>query len=91
MADVVAALDAGAAFIEGSICGIGGGMMTPTTLGTVGNLATEDIVHLLNEMRIATGVTTEAAIAAAWECCAFTRHHTTESRDSGWNARPNHG
>ena len=67
MANIVAALDAGAAFIEGGICGIGGGIMTPTTMGAVGNLATEDIVHLLNEMEIATGITTDDAIAAAWD------------------------
>ncbi|MGE0749795.1 MAG: hydroxymethylglutaryl-CoA lyase [Variibacter sp.] len=65
MANIVAALDAGATFVEGAICGIGGGIMTPTTMGAVGNLATEDIVHLLNEMGIETGVSTEAAVAAA--------------------------
>lgn len=67
LANVVAALDAGASFIEGSICGIGGGIMMPTTIGSVGNLATEDLVHLLNEMGIVTGITTEDAIAAAWD------------------------
>jgi hydroxymethylglutaryl-CoA lyase len=65
MANIVAALDAGATFVEGAICGIGGGIMTPTTMGAVGNLATEDIVHLLNEMGIETGVSTDAAVAAA--------------------------
>ena len=64
-ANIVAALDAGASFIEGSICGIGGGIMTPAAMGSVGNLATEDIVHLLNEMGIHTGLSTEAVIAAA--------------------------
>ncbi len=67
MANIVAALDAGASFIEGSICGIGGGIMTPTTMGAVGNLATEDIVHLLNELGIDTGVSTDAVIAGAWD------------------------
>src|SRR5438128_185256 len=67
MANIVAALDAGASFIEGSICGIGGGIMTPTTMGAVGNLATEDIVHLLNEMGITTGVSTDDVIAGAWD------------------------
>lgn len=65
MANIVAALDAGASFIEGSICGIGGGIMTPTTMGAVGNLATEDIVNLLNEMGVETGLSTEAVVAAA--------------------------
>jgi hydroxymethylglutaryl-CoA lyase len=64
IANVLAALDAGASFIEGAICGIGGGIAMPKTIASVGNLATEDIVHMLNEMDIATGVET-AEIAAA--------------------------
>jgi hydroxymethylglutaryl-CoA lyase len=67
MANIVAALDAGATFVEGSICGIGGGIMTPTTMGAVGNLATEDIVNLLNEMGVDTGLATDAVVAAAWD------------------------
>ena len=65
MANIVAALDAGASFIEGSICGIGGGIMTPTSMASVGNLATEDLVHFLNTMGIETGVSTEATLVAA--------------------------
>ena len=63
-ANVLAALDAGAAFVEGAICGIGGGIAMPKTIASVGNLATEDIVHMLNEMGVKTGVET-AEIAAA--------------------------
>ncbi|MEZ5852936.1 MAG: hydroxymethylglutaryl-CoA lyase [Hyphomicrobiaceae bacterium] len=64
-ANVLAALDAGATFIEGAICGIGGGIAMPRTIASVGNLATEDIVHMLNEMGVKTGVTTEAIAAAS--------------------------
>lgn len=70
-ANILAALDAGASFIEGSICGIGGGIMTPTTMGSVGNLPTEDIVHMLNEMGVETGISTEAAVAAARDIAAL--------------------
>ena len=65
MANVLAALDAGATFIEGAICGIGGGIAMPRTIASVGNLATEDIVHMLNEMGIETGVETAQIAAAA--------------------------
>lgn len=65
LANVVAALDAGASFIEGAICGIGGGIAMPRTIASVGNLATEDIVHMLNEMGIDTGVATAEIAAAA--------------------------
>ncbi|MCC7274288.1 MAG: hydroxymethylglutaryl-CoA lyase [Alphaproteobacteria bacterium] len=64
-ANILAALDAGASFIEGSICGIGGGIMTPTSMASVGNIPTEDIVHMLNDMGIDTGVSTAEAVAAA--------------------------
>ena len=64
-ANMVAALDAGVTMIEGSICGIGGGIVFPGGTGSVGNLPSEDIVHFLNEMGIETGISTEDALAAA--------------------------
>jgi hydroxymethylglutaryl-CoA lyase len=70
-ANILAALDGGASFVEGSICGIGGGIMTPTSMGSVGNLATEDIVHMLNEMGIDTGLSTEAVVEAAQDIAAM--------------------
>ncbi len=65
MANVLAAMDAGAAFVEGAICGIGGGIAMPRTIASVGNLATEDIVHMLNEMGVETGIATAEIAAAA--------------------------
>ncbi len=65
LANILAALDAGASFIEGAICGIGGGIAMPRTISSVGNLATEDIVHMLNEMGISTGVKTSEIAQAA--------------------------
>lgn len=65
LANVLAALDAGASFIEGAICGIGGGIAMPHTIASVGNLATEDIVHMLNEMGVETGIETAKLVAAA--------------------------
>lgn len=65
LANVLAALDAGATFLEGAICGIGGGIMTPTSMRSVGNLATEDLVHFLNATGIDTGVVTDDVVAAA--------------------------
>ena len=65
LANVLAALDAGAGFVEGAICGIGGGIAMPKTIASVGTLATEDIVHMLNEMGIKTGVETSEIARAA--------------------------
>jgi hydroxymethylglutaryl-CoA lyase len=64
-ANVVAAIDAGASWIEGSICGIGGGIVMPDTVASVGNLPTEDIVAMLHEMGIETGLNPTEVIAAA--------------------------
>lgn len=64
-ANVLAALDAGSSFVEGAICGIGGGIAMPHTIASVGNLATEDIVHMLNECGVETGVSTAEIAAAA--------------------------
>jgi len=67
VANVLAALDAGAAFVEGSICGVGGGIAMPTNMGSVGNLPTEDIVHLLNACGMDTGLDTARVLACARE------------------------
>jgi hydroxymethylglutaryl-CoA lyase len=70
-ANLVAALDAGVTMVEGSICGIGGGIAFPGGSGSVGNLPSEDIVHFLNEMGIATGIATRDAMAAARDVAAI--------------------
>jgi hydroxymethylglutaryl-CoA lyase len=66
-ANVLAAMDAGASFIEGSICGIGGGIAMPTSVASVGNLPTEDLVVLFESMGIATGVDPAEIVAASRE------------------------
>ena len=64
-ANVIAAIDGGAAFVEGAICGIGGGIAMPTTTASVGNLPSEDLVCLLDAMGIETGIDPQAAVAAS--------------------------
>jgi hydroxymethylglutaryl-CoA lyase len=71
-ANLLAALDAGVTMVEGSICGIGGGIAFPGGTGSVGNLPSEDIVHFLNEMGIETGIATESARQAARDVAAMT-------------------
>jgi hydroxymethylglutaryl-CoA lyase len=70
-ANILAALDGGATSIEGAICGIGGGMTMPSTMGSVGNLASEDVVYLLNEMGIETGLDTASVVAASRDVAAL--------------------
>jgi hydroxymethylglutaryl-CoA lyase len=70
-ANVLAALDGGATFIEGSICGIGGGIAMPTSVASVGNLPTEDLVVLLESMDIRTGIDPQGAVAASRDIAAM--------------------
>lgn len=71
-ANLVAALDAGVTMVEGSICGIGGGIAFPDGTGSVGNLPSEDIVNFLNVMGVETGIDTEAVLTAAKDVAAIT-------------------
>lgn len=65
VANTVAALDGGADMVEGSICGIGGGIAFPDSAGSSGNLATENLVRHLDAMGIATGLDPVVVDAAA--------------------------
>jgi hydroxymethylglutaryl-CoA lyase len=70
-ANVLAAVDAGASFVEGSICGIGGGIAMPTSVAGVGNLPTEDLVALFEAMGVRTGIDPAEAAAASREIAAM--------------------
>ena len=63
LANVVAAMEAGASQFDGSVGGLGG---CPYALGASGNVATEDLVAMLHAMGVATGVRLEALLEAAW-------------------------
>lgn len=56
LANVVAALDAGIRTFDASIGGLGGCPFAP---GASGNVATEDVVYMLSEMGIETGIDIE--------------------------------
>lgn len=62
VANVVAAADAGVHTIDASIGGIGGCPFAPAATG---NVATEDVVYLLERMGLRTGVNLDAVIDAA--------------------------
>jgi len=62
LANVLAALGAGCRSFESSFGELGG---CPVPPGATGNIATEDLVSMLEEMGIATGVSLEGVLAAA--------------------------
>jgi hydroxymethylglutaryl-CoA lyase len=70
-ANVLAALDGGAQWLEGAMCGIGGGIAMPTTIGSVGNFAMEDLVTMLAEMGIDTGLDVGEVLAAGRDIAAM--------------------
>ena len=62
MANVLAALEAGVTEFDASVGGLGGSPFAP---GANGNLATEDVVHMLMDMGIETGVELDLLLEAA--------------------------
>jgi len=62
LANVLAALQAGIDSFESSFGELGG---CPVPAGATGNIATEDLVSMLEEMGIATGIDLEALLACA--------------------------
>ncbi|MBB54779.1 MAG: hypothetical protein CMF67_10450 [Magnetovibrio sp.] len=66
-ANMYGAILADAKSVEGSICGIGGGIAMPDGTGDIGNLRTEDIVNMLNRSEIETGLDTNLVLKTAKE------------------------
>jgi hydroxymethylglutaryl-CoA lyase len=62
LANVLAALDAGVGSFESSFGELGG---CPVPRGATGNIATEDLVSMLHEMGVETGVSLERLLEAA--------------------------
>jgi hydroxymethylglutaryl-CoA lyase len=67
LANVYAALQLGVAVFDASVAGLGG---CPYAPGASGNLATEDLLYMLDGMGIETGVQLDALLAADRYICA---------------------
>lgn len=62
LANIVAALQTGVESFDASVGGLGG---CPYAPGAAGNVATEDVVYMLEEMGVSTGVDLAALVAVA--------------------------
>jgi hydroxymethylglutaryl-CoA lyase len=62
LANVLAALELGVADFDASVGGLGG---CPYAPGATGNIATEELVHMVQDMGIETGIDLDAMIGAA--------------------------
>ena len=67
LANVLTALELGVRVVDSSVAGLGG---CPYAKGASGNVATEDVVYMLDGMSVRTGVELDAVIAAGAEICA---------------------
>lgn len=67
LANVLSCMDAGVTVIDASAAGLGGCPFAP---GASGNLATEDLVYMLNGLGVRTGVDLDRLAAAGQMACA---------------------
>jgi hydroxymethylglutaryl-CoA lyase len=68
--NALAAVQAGVAGLDASICGIGGGIVLPGT-PDAGNVATEDLVSMLADLGVETGIDPEAIVRASRDVAAL--------------------
>jgi hydroxymethylglutaryl-CoA lyase len=73
LANILACLELGVSVVDSSVAGLGG---CPYARGASGNVATEDLVHMLHGMDIETGVDLHRLCAAGAEICAVLQRPT---------------
>jgi len=66
LANVLACLDLGIGVVDSSVAGLGG---CPYAKGASGNLATEDLVYMLNGLGVETGISLDKLAAAGRDIC----------------------
>ena len=63
LTNIYTALQAGVAVVDSAIAGLGG---CPYAKGASGNVATEDVLYMLNGLEIETGIDFDKLLAAGW-------------------------
>ena len=66
LANILAVLECGVAVIDASVSGLGG---CPYAKGASGNVATEDVLYMLNGLGVSTGLDLDAVAAAGVYVC----------------------
>jgi hydroxymethylglutaryl-CoA lyase len=90
LANILASLELGIAAIDSSVAGLGG---CPYAPGATGNVATEDVVYMLDGMGIETGVDLQKVAAAGRMICeaigkqTSSKATTAMTSDAGSEAR----
>jgi hydroxymethylglutaryl-CoA lyase len=73
LANILAALEMGVATFDSSVSGLGG---CPYAPGATGNVASEDVLYMLNGLDVPTGVDMQKLLAAGQYICAFLNRPT---------------
>lgn len=81
LANIYAALTMGIAIVDSSVAGIGG---CPYAKGATGNVATEDVVYMLNGMGIKTGIDLDKLILAGRFITDQLGHKTQSRVNRAW-------
>lgn len=68
LTNIYAALEEGVAVVDSAVAGLGG---CPYARGATGNVATEDVLYLLNGLGIATGVDMDRLLEASRYICEY--------------------
>jgi len=77
LANIYASLEAGVATFDASIAGLGG---CPYAAGASGNVATEDVVYMLNGLGLRTGVDLDKLVdIGAWICGVLGREPSSKA------------
>lgn len=76
LANITAGLNAGVIRYDASLAGLGGCPFAP---GASGNAASEDVLHMLGEMKIQTGIDLDKMIALAKQLQSWVGHSTDSS------------
>lgn len=66
LANIYAALEMGVSVVDSSVAGLGG---CPYAKGASGNVATEDVIYMLNGLGIETGVDLDKVVQAGLYIC----------------------
>ena len=76
LANIITGIQAGVRLFDGAFAGLGGCPFAP---GASGNVASEDVIHMLHEMGIDTGIDLLKAMATARLAAQFVGHEANSS------------
>jgi hydroxymethylglutaryl-CoA lyase len=84
LTNILAVLEKGVAVIDGAVAGLGG---CPYADGATGNVASEDVLYMLNGLDIETSVDLESLAAAGQFVCSQLGHPTASKVARALSAR----